>query len=114
MKTLYKIDFDDDQHPSLCLNPAITSFWNELEHIISEMALKEILNYITHPSYSDDDLEEHKWIKFVNDQLEEKFNEAEMIGDGKEERLKDWIECVCGQYTEKFKLVDKQVNALKK
>lgn len=63
---IFRIDFDNLDHPILFLNPNLAICADNLRPIIVEMALKEILNYLLFQINDDEILTDNRWFKFAN------------------------------------------------
>lgn len=102
VENIYKIDFENLEHPILYLNPKLKNYAEQLRPVIAEMALKDVLMHLLVVD-EEESLEDHKWFKFAANLVpyENDNDEAD-----KDEKIK-WINEVLRKFSK-----DKVINNL--
>lgn len=106
VKNIYRIDFDNPDHPVLYLNHQLAQCAGRLKPFIAEMAFKDILNYLLFQGNGGYD-EEHKWFRFANKLC--KYDETENDDDYRS----DWIDRVLYKFSENKKLITQIIKEFK-
>ena len=102
VKNIYRIDFENPDHPVLYLNPQLAQCANQLKPVLAEMAFKDILNYLLF--HSEEIFKEHKWFIFAEKICE--YDEGKFEGEGSfEDKKLDWINKVLCKFSENKNLV---------
>ena len=100
---IFKIDFENIEHPVLYLNPRLVPCAEKLKPVIAEMALKEILTHVllVEPP---GDLDTHKWYRFAYT-LVGKVS----AGETDDEKLQ-WIQKVLCKFSRAHKIIPQLEN----
>jgi len=98
VKNIYKIDFENPEHPVFYLNPELKIIAEKLKPLLAEMALKDILTYLI---ASGEELENHKWFNFANGLCP--YDQTENRND--ENYGSNWINQVLCVFAEKNQLI---------
>lgn len=100
VKNIYQIDFGNQEHPILYLNPKLAQCAERLKPVIAEMVFKDILNYLLFQYDDGSSFKDHKWFKFA-----EKLSRYDGEKEDDIDYKSTWINKVLCKFSEEKKLI---------
>ena len=101
VSNIYRIDFDNEEHPIFYLNSQLKCCTKQLKPIIAEMALKDILIYLLF-NREIDNLEDHKWFQFSQALV---AVEAEEIENSEASKKLEWVHKVLVKFSKDKRII---------
>ena len=103
--TVYKIDWDDPDHPTLVIHQELNECLSYIKPLLAEMVCREVLQgllFSQKDKFDEDEIENHKWIKFAK-KYKYQSHLMELNNDDKE----NWINSVLDEFSKKHKIIKK-------